>query len=83
MPERIAQSVFRSQTVKYPVLIHTSLAFINPSCNRDLRARSGISTRALRRTKRLFPQVDPIDQLSRNVAFSITASAYCYACNHN
>jgi len=40
--ERIAQSVFRSQTVKYPVLIHTSLAFINPSCNRDLRARSGI-----------------------------------------
>ena len=28
--------------VKYPVLIHTSLAFINPSCNRDLRARSGI-----------------------------------------
>ena len=25
--------------VKYPVLIHTSLAFINPSCNRDLRAR--------------------------------------------
>ena len=23
-----------------------------------------------------------LDQLSRNVAFSITASAYCYACNH-
>jgi len=25
----------------------------------------------------------PPDQLSRNVAFSITASACCYACNHN
>jgi len=24
-----------------------------------------------------------MDQLSRNVSFSITASAYWYACNHN
>jgi hypothetical protein len=38
---------------------HITCLYRSELSSKDLRARPGISTHALRRTKRLFPQVDP------------------------